>query len=128
MPNCEHEAPPPELESGQEHDWCFATRLCRLCGASQRAVARGDRARYCEPGVTGISWVRATERIRDQMASFEEAFGPMASVPLLTEADLIKAAADHIANPPPFSVGGFRFPDGSLDDCADEPPSPPSAA
>jgi hypothetical protein len=50
------------------HDFCLATRYCRRCGASEQSVAVGQRALACEPGVTGISWTRATERMRDQMA------------------------------------------------------------
>lgn len=59
--------------------------------------------------MVGISWTRAAERLRDMIE------GPTVQVPLLGK-----------INGPPFSIGGFRFPDGSLDDCSDE--TPPSAA
>lgn len=79
MPNCphEHEA----VSALVEHDVCLATGLCRRCGASRHAIASGARAAFCEPGVTGISWVRAMERMREQMSAFEQAFGPLLGVP-----------------------------------------------
>lgn len=49
---------------GEPHDFCLATRFCRRCGASALAIAEGRRARTCEPGVVGISWIRAVERMR----------------------------------------------------------------
>lgn len=93
--------------------------------------------------MTGISWVRASERIREQMANFAEPWatvmGPTVSLPLYRLGDLVppqhancrstltgKTADQIIVDDPPASIGGFRFPDGSLDDCKDEPP--PSAA
>lgn len=63
-------------EPGLDHDWCLATRYCRRCGASQKAVAAGQRAGSCEPGVTGISWTRASERFRELLE------GPVVMVPL----------------------------------------------
>lgn len=72
-------------EGASDHAWCLATKLCRTCGASQRAVASGERRPWCEPGVTGISWTRAAERIRDEVSrNFYAAFGPMADLPLYT--------------------------------------------
>lgn len=63
-----------------EHDVCLATRLCRRCGASAKAIARGDRAPYCEPGVVGISWIRAVERIRVLMGQPTEAPSPTVQI------------------------------------------------
>lgn len=94
---------PPEGEIGQEHDWCLATGFCRLCGASQKAVAAGLRGRYCDPDVIGISWVRATERMRDLMAGFEQAFGPMVQVPLATMETLRNGLPEN-DDPPPSAA------------------------
>lgn len=131
--------PEPEGQSALVgHDVCLATRVCRRCGASAAAIASGARAASCEPGVTGISWARQTQRLREAVKNdFADLFGLTVNVPLYRLNDLVPRGtltgktADMIIvddPPPPFSVGGFRFPDGSLDDCSNEPNSPPTAA
>lgn len=45
------------------HDIDLCTNFCRRCGASAVAIAEGKRASACEPGVVGISHIRAVERI-----------------------------------------------------------------
>jgi hypothetical protein len=96
-----------------EHDWCLATRYCRRCGASEQAVVEGKRAMRCEPGVVGISWVRATERMRDLMAPmFGDNFRYVSTIEF----------GDEAKAPQRF------LPLYSLDDFVPRKPEPPSAA
>lgn len=110
-------------DGADEHDMCLATRLCRRCGASWAAIARGQRAPYCEPGVTGISWTRAVERFRDSFPHGDQ------TVRLNGEpiGRLISLDLSWGGGGAPPQIGGFRFPNGSLDDGADEPPDPTAA-
>lgn len=58
----ERDVLPPRLgETG--HDLCHVTSFCRRCGASLVAIEEGRRTRSCEPGVVGISHIRAVERL-----------------------------------------------------------------
>lgn len=115
MPNCDRRTPADVIK---QHDMCLATRLCRRCGASAKAIASGQRAPLCEPGVTGISWTRASERLREMIE------GRTVQLPLLKMNDVVlgRVTSISVTNPlssvSPFSIRGF--------DQHDDPP--PSAA
>ena len=98
---------------------CLATRLCRRCGASAAAIASGARAPHCEPGVTGISWARQTERLRDAVRrDFEQlVLGPTVNLPLYRLGDL----------GPPGTLTG-RTADFVIIDDPFVGPEPPTAA